>query len=284
MPADLVLSSAATDPTLEQVLAALGYTPANDSEVVHLTGDEVITGTKSLTGTIEVKRDDGNVSVRIRPFNSAGSGTTTSAPKLIEVNPSLVTHQGSLVVINGREGSTIDLVNSATPNLSTGLASPEMRFVSKWNTSGTVSEIPANFGVIPDNASFGYWVVKVCGREGLRIKCHENRAPVVQVGNSQEIAGQLNIEPNWAGKAGVRIKLVSGQTANAIETVDSAGTAGFSVRPDGSTRHRLNSGSADPTTSDYASGIGGWWKNTTSGEIRFWINDGGTMKKSAALT
>ena len=44
------------------------------------------------------------------------------------------------------------------------------------------------------------------------------------------------------------------------------------------------SGSADPTTSDIASGFGAWWKNTTSGEIRWWVNDGGTMKKTAALT
>lgn len=283
MPADLVLSTSATDPTLEQVLTALGYTPANDSAVVHLTGNEAISGTKSLTGTLEIKRDDGNVSVRIRPYNSQGSGTGANAPKVVEVNPSLVTHQGSLVVINGYASSTVDLVESHLPNDGTGLASPEMRFVSKWNTSGTASDVPASFGVIPDNASFGYWFIKVCNREGLRVKCVENSAPILQI-NSTETSGQLNVIPSSGSRAGFRIKLNSGQTANAIETVDSAGTAGFSVLPDGSTRHRMNSGSADPTTSNYASGIGGWWKNTTNGEIRFWVNDGGTMKKSAALT
>lgn len=44
------------------------------------------------------------------------------------------------------------------------------------------------------------------------------------------------------------------------------------------------SGASDPTTSDISSGYGAWWKNTTSGEIRWWINDAGVMKKSAALT
>lgn len=263
-------------------LALIGA--ADDTLVAHLAGDETLTGDKSLTGSLSVKRTDGSTSVRIRAFNSQGSGTGASAPKIVEVNPSLVLHQGSIVVINAYTGSTVDLVESHTPNDGFGLASPEMRFVSKWNTGGTVSEIPANFGVVPDNASFGYCVVKVCNREGLRIKCNENRTPIVQMGNSSEVSAQLNIEPSWTGKTGVRVKLNSGQTANAYESADSTGTTEFAVVAGGGVQHKLNSGSADPTTSNYASGISGWWKNTTSGEIRFWVNDGGTMKKSAALT
>jgi hypothetical protein len=42
--------------------------------------------------------------------------------------------------------------------------------------------------------------------------------------------------------------------------------------------------SADPTTLDIASGYTQLVKNTTSGEIRTWVNDGGTMKKSSAYT
>lgn len=42
--------------------------------------------------------------------------------------------------------------------------------------------------------------------------------------------------------------------------------------------------SADPTTLDITSGSSQLVKNTTSGEIRHWVNDGGVMKKSAALT
>ena len=34
----------------------------------------------------------------------------------------------------------------------------------------------------------------------------------------------------------------------------------------------------DPTTSDIASGNGKLWKNTTSGQLKLWANDGGTMK------
>ncbi len=44
------------------------------------------------------------------------------------------------------------------------------------------------------------------------------------------------------------------------------------------------SGSADPTTSDISDGHGTWWRNTTAGEVRYWVNVGATMYKSAALT
>lgn len=46
----------------------------------------------------------------------------------------------------------------------------------------------------------------------------------------------------------------------------------------------IKSGAADPTISDIGTSVGSWWKNTTSGEIRYWYNDASTMKKSAALT
>jgi hypothetical protein len=49
-------------------------------------------------------------------------------------------------------------------------------------------------------------------------------------------------------------------------------------------KHVITALSADPTTGNLPSGFGAWFKNTTANEIRFWYNDGGTMKKSAALT
>jgi hypothetical protein len=47
---------------------------------------------------------------------------------------------------------------------------------------------------------------------------------------------------------------------------------------------KMRSGSADPTTSDLASGDYILWKNTTVPEVRLWLNDGGVMKKGAVLT
>lgn len=46
----------------------------------------------------------------------------------------------------------------------------------------------------------------------------------------------------------------------------------------------LKSGAADPTTTDVTAGNCVVWKNTTATEIRLWVNDGGVMYKSAALT
>lgn len=37
----------------------------------------------------------------------------------------------------------------------------------------------------------------------------------------------------------------------------------------------------DPGTSDISSGLWGVWKNTTSGAVKLWVNDGGTMKSVA---
>jgi hypothetical protein len=40
---------------------------------------------------------------------------------------------------------------------------------------------------------------------------------------------------------------------------------------------------ADPTTADIAASTAKLWKNTTSGQVRLWTNDGGVMK-SVQLT
>lgn len=46
----------------------------------------------------------------------------------------------------------------------------------------------------------------------------------------------------------------------------------------------IGSGAVDPTTSEVPNGTSIVWKNTANGEIRTWVNDGGTLKKSAAFT
>lgn len=56
------------------------------------------------------------------------------------------------------------------------------------------------------------------------------------------------------------------------------------VSKNGEVKSSAVSSVSNPTTSNFASGTGGWWKNTTLNEVRYWYNDGGTMLKSAALT
>lgn len=45
----------------------------------------------------------------------------------------------------------------------------------------------------------------------------------------------------------------------------------------------MGTGASDPTSTEIPNGKFTMWKNTSSGEIRMWVNDGGTMKKSAPL-
>ncbi|AIC16960.1 hypothetical protein [Nitrososphaera viennensis] len=71
-------------------------------------------------------------------------------------------------------------------------------------------------------------------------------------------------------------------SANMLDIV-SGGSVGISLRGTGQVWLRAGSGAADPTASDINAGYGMWWKNTTANEVRLWYNDGGTMKKSAAL-
>lgn len=72
--------------------------------------------------------------------------------------------------------------------------------------------------------------------------------------------------------------IINGLTGVSISSNGGLTTVG------GAVKQGIASGAIDPTTSDYASGTGGWWKNTGANEIRFWYNDGGVMKKSGALT
>jgi hypothetical protein len=50
------------------------------------------------------------------------------------------------------------------------------------------------------------------------------------------------------------------------------------------TRFNMLSGASDPTLAASPQGQHFLYKNTTLNEIRWWVNDNGTMKKSAAFT
>lgn len=49
-------------------------------------------------------------------------------------------------------------------------------------------------------------------------------------------------------------------------------------------RHNLYYGIANPVVSEVPQGQMILYKNTALNEIRWWVNDNGTMKKSAAFT
>lgn len=51
-----------------------------------------------------------------------------------------------------------------------------------------------------------------------------------------------------------------------------------------SDRLNLYQGAVDPTLAEVPNNQWVVYKNTTSGEVRLWVNDNGTLKKSVALT
>jgi hypothetical protein len=62
-----------------------------------------------------------------------------------------------------------------------------------------------------------------------------------------------------------------------------SGNAATATTATNSSYLTVTSSSSDPTTSDIAAGKAAIWKNTTSGLLKLWSNDGGTMK-SVLLT
>lgn len=111
---------------------------------------------------------------------------------------------------------------------------------------------------------------------------------VTQVG---EVYTQNQITTASAvGNQSMRIRAIASQTGNLLQFLDVNGieigrvTTTANMQLSGHITSAFQSLSADPTTLDISSGMSRLVKNTTSGEIRHWVNDGGTMKKSAAFT
>lgn len=104
----------------------------------------------------------------------------------------------------------------------------------------------------------------------------------------------------WAGVAGsaadfkvYRITAYTSATQVTVDTNVAAGITSQSMRvcspkaiidSSGAFKSTVPTGAADPTADNFEAGTGGLWKNTTAGETRYWFNDAGTLKKSAAFT
>lgn len=99
---------------------------------------------------------------------------------------------------------------------------------------------------------------------------------------------QLDVLCGASTNVVAKFKAASSQTANIFETRTSADGLEFSIAPGGNVAttgsFAYRSAASDPTSSDIADGHGSWWRNTSAGEVRYWVNIGSTMYKSAALT
>ena len=90
-------------------------------------------------------------------------------------------------------------------------------------------------------------------------------------------------DPNFYIRDTVNSRMLMTMTPGASSAVSTT-TLHSQLNIDGHITSAFQSPSADPSTLDISSGMSRLVKNTTSGEIRHWVNDGGTMKKSAAYT
>lgn len=96
------------------------------------------------------------------------------------------------------------------------------------------------------------------------------------------VNGQTNIAWASVNKAGSNITDIATRLHNDLQTVQGGavgdrqhlttaqvGTIGTLVTV---------TSTVDPVAADIAAGTGKLWKNTTSGQLKLWANDGGTMK------
>lgn len=92
-------------------------------------------------------------------------------------------------------------------------------------------------------------------------------------------------------KAGSKISDLANHAHSQLSAINGAGdyhltaTAAAAAELNGSTLTYLAiTSSLNPTTTDIQTGRFAVWRNTALGEIRIWMNDAGTLKKSAVFT
>lgn len=94
-------------------------------------------------------------------------------------------------------------------------------------------------------------------------------------------AGDLSLSAGVISLSADR-RIVCGNAGTAVQFVYTNSSAAAIIA--GIITSAFQSLSADPSTIDIPSGSNRIVKNTTSGEVRDWVNDGGIMKKSPAYT
>jgi hypothetical protein len=130
-------------------------------------------------------------------------------------------------------------------------------------------------------ASFSYYNgTVITGPVQVRNQANQNAWLIADNNNILGIRNGTNAQTcniyNTFTSASVfeRLKIAATSTRNQIISESTGGT----VRP---LEMSFFSSASDPATTDITSGAFGVWKNTGSGTVRIWVNDGGTMKSVA---
>lgn len=239
MPADQPLSTFS-------IVAALGFTPANDASVLHLTGNETASGNKTFSGRVHV------------------GGTTTADRGAFHVKQASSSSSGGVAV--EEFGGSVDSFLAMYSNGSRWIIDPT------YATTGVYRAIEIrSAGVrrlsLETSGNATYKNVTTAptwdSTTAFQIGCSDAGVATLKLfgsSTSTTVGGQIDFA-NFLG-------MVTGSIRST--------TSGTTITG--------GSGSSDPTTSIVPNGHRITWKNTTNGEVRDWYNDNGTMKKSAAYT
>lgn len=176
----------------------------------------------------------------------------------------------------------IDTSGNATVNQlivgGSGSASAPLIFLNGAGTGNAIGLYRSGFDCI--FAAQGVPVLRASYAAGI-CTVRDNHFGIT---NAQFDAATVGADTRWSrSSAGV---WRAGTTANnALGSVELFNlTAGGNITATGFITSAFQSLSADPSTIDIPSGSNRIVKNTTSGEVRDWVNDGGIMKKSPAYT
>lgn len=110
------------------------------------------------------------------------------------------------------------------------------------------------------------------------------------LGSSAAVDGGVGAEMDYTGGIARFFSYNRGTAAwNAVEIIGLtasmvAGSTPQVIADSNGAQLRAMSKAGDPTTTDIPSGMCRIVDNTSTNEVRLWFNDGGTMKKSAAMT
>lgn len=115
-----------------------------------------------------------------------------------------------------------------------------------------------------------------CNVVNLGVICHTGEQASGTGGTMVKLASCTNI--SWEGMVARHYEYIVQVTGNGAMDLFSGNSAFAQIGPMTVNGEYVRTMTANPTTAQIPGGYGYFVKNTTSGEMRFWYNDGGVMK------
>jgi len=236
--------------------------------------ESVKIGTQNSPSKLSVYSEDNLADTPIADFGRLDGKRTLAIRNFVqnntsfEFNPDKTLLQGNQVRFNLYQDATVNFAQSHTGST---LKSPNMFLTGNFFDGTNNFSVNSGFVFTPTYSGGGFLSYSVQNAEGLKIWRHENRTPIVNVGNNLLTNGVLNVTPNWTGKVGVFIKGLPSQTANLLEIQNSDSTKLMTFDPLG----KLGVGISSPTSKMHI-------VNNTAGQSALKI-DGGNLTNTYGI-